>query len=283
MMGWWPTMAANKALLTCPTCGKEANAGNMKRHQVACLREQAGTEQPANGEALVNLILEDDTDDIDVLFQEPDPLDDDETDDTPGWENLSGLQAMVPVQQPVQAIAASTNPFGLIGDPSETGLVLPEDLTIEEWLEEGKRLEQITKATQWWWGDYFKFGERKWPEKYSQALEASGFTSIQTLYNLTWVANAFPPERRLYEKLKFGHYDAVATKKLEPEIQDELLAEAVKDNLSVKELRVKVKEKLGPQPVLAKVELQCQCHCHHATCLECHKPTGAHPKVESPE
>ena len=243
----------------------------MKRHQVACLREQAEMLR-TNGVEPVTDVIDDDDDDVDMLFQEPGP--DDEDDDTPGWENLGPIKAMVPVQQPVQALA-STNPFGLIGEPSETGLVLPEDLTIEQWLEEGKRLERISKATQWWWGDYFRYGERRWPEKYSQALDASGFTSMQTLYNATWVATAFPPERR-NEKLKFGHHDAVATKKLTQEDQDKLLAEAAKKEWSVKELRTKVKEKIGPQPALAKVNLTCQCHCHFNMCLECHKPTGAH-------
>jgi hypothetical protein len=268
-------MAANSAKLTCQFCGAQNNAGNHKRHVLKCEKEH--TSMTPNGREITQLSdVETDDDNVDLLFEEIEE-EEVEGEEAPGWQNLGPIQALAVKQQ-------SDSPLSLPGFVTETSLSLPENLTIEEWVDVGHKLETITKATQWWWGDYLKYGERKWGESYSQALDASGL-KIQTLYNAAWVSGTFDASRRR-ENLTFGHHDAVATKKLKPEEQDKLLDVAASTNLSVKELRAVVKTvlitdvKAEPEP---KATLQCVCHCHAAVCMECHKPVGPHPSQSEGE
>ena len=101
-----------------------------------------------------------------------------------------------------------------------TELILPEDTSFEDWTAIGQRLQWISKAIHWWIGDWIRFGERKWGERYSQALAETPF-AYQTLANDVWVASAIEPSRRK-EKLTFSHHAVVAA--LPPAEQDELLS-----------------------------------------------------------
>ena len=89
-----------------------------------------------------------------------------------------------------------------------TELILPEDTSFEDWTAIGQRLQWISKGIHWWIGDFLKFGERKWGERYAQAVEETPF-ALQTLQNDVWVASAIKPSARR-EKLSFGHHSVVA-------------------------------------------------------------------------
>jgi len=117
-----------------------------------------------------------------------------------------------------------------------TYLTLPEGLPYAEWEKIGKTLWQMHKAWQWWFADWWAYGERVYGELASQALAADA--NYQTLANALWVGRQFEPSRRR-ETLSFKHHSEVAS--LEPDKQDELLDRAEAEHLSTRELREIVK------------------------------------------
>jgi hypothetical protein len=125
----------------------------------------------------------------------------------------------------------------ILPDPSapiftNSGLILPEDITFEDWAAIGQKLQWINKAIHWWIGDWIRFGERKWGEVYTQALEDTPF-AYQTLANDVWVASAIESSRRK-ENLTFSHHAVVAA--LPPAEQDSWLAKAEAEGWSSRKL-----------------------------------------------
>src|SRR4030042_1404573 len=96
------------------------------------------------------------------------------------------------------------------------GLGMPDDLTFERWEQIGQTLRKIEGARLWWFGDWCNFGERKYGEKYSQALEASDYEAI-TLRNAAWVGKSIEMSRR-HNNLSWSHHLEVAA--LESKEQD---------------------------------------------------------------
>jgi len=47
----------------------------------------------------------------------------------------------------------------------------------------------------WWVGDWLNYGEARYGEMYSQAIEITGYAS-QTLADAKWVASRIEPSRR---------------------------------------------------------------------------------------
>src|SRR5262245_7373505 len=76
-----------------------------------------------------------------------------------------------------------------------TGLQFNEDLSFESWESIGTRLRSVEKSVLWWIGDWVNFGERKYGEKYSEALEATEY-SYETLRAAGWVAGQIETVRR---------------------------------------------------------------------------------------
>jgi len=113
-----------------------------------------------------------------------------------------------------------------------TELILPEDTSFEDWAAIGQRLQWISKGIHFWIGDWIKFGERKWGEKYAQALDETPF-SLRTLQNDVWVAAAIEPSRRR-EELTFSHHAVVAA--LPPAEQDRWLDRAEREGWSSRQL-----------------------------------------------
>jgi len=113
-----------------------------------------------------------------------------------------------------------------------TELILPEDTSFEDWTTIGKRLQWINRGIHWWIGDWIRFGERKWGEKYAQALEETPF-AYQTLANDVWVASAIESSARR-EKLTFNHHSVVAA--LPPDERDKWLDRAECEGWSSRQL-----------------------------------------------
>src|SRR4030042_463852 len=111
------------------------------------------------------------------------------------------------------------------------GLGMPDDLTFERWEQIGQTLRKIEGARLWWFGDWCNFGERKYGEKYSQALEASDEES-GTLRYAAHVANRIELLRR-HNNLSWSHHYEVAA--FEPQDQDRWLDRAEKEGLTPKE------------------------------------------------
>lgn len=102
------------------------------------------------------------------------------------------------------------------------GLNLPKHLTFDQWERIGRQLQLADVAIQWWIGDWLVYGEHKWGDKYTQAIEVTGRRE-QTLKNYHFVAAAIEKSRRRYE-LNYSIHAEVAP--LEPEEQDRVLAKA---------------------------------------------------------
>jgi hypothetical protein len=100
-----------------------------------------------------------------------------------------------------------------------TGLVFHSDVGFEEWQQIGGKLKELRGMVHWWIGDWLNYGERRWGEKYTQALEDTAY-AYQTLANDKYVASRFQVSRRR-ESLKWHHHAAVAG--MEPDEQERLL------------------------------------------------------------
>jgi hypothetical protein len=107
------------------------------------------------------------------------------------------------------------------------------EMSFEEWQEAGQKLGQIARATQWWIGDWLNYGAVTYGEKYSRALEATGY-EYQSLRDMASVAGEFDLSRRR-DNLSWSHHREVAA--LEPAQQEAALDRAEREGLSSKQLR----------------------------------------------
>ena len=111
--------------------------------------------------------------------------------------------------------------------------------TFEQRQEVGEFIKKSGQSVQFWLGDWLNYGEGRWGEKYSQALDETDY-ALGTLQNASWVANNISPSRR-HEKLSFSHHQNVAH--LEPEEQDKWLNKAEEEGWTVFEMRQAISEK----------------------------------------
>jgi N6-adenosine-specific RNA methylase IME4 len=121
---------------------------------------------------------------------------------------------------------------------SATGLTFTQDVTYDEWSAIGERLQFIGKAVQFWIGDWIRYGEHRFGEKYAQAVEATGYEE-KTLRNAVYVAEHVDLSRRR-DNLGFSHHSEVAS--LKPAAQEALLDLAEENELTVRELRDEVRK-----------------------------------------
>ena len=104
---------------------------------------------------------------------------------------------------------------GIYGSITPTSLMLPSNITYEEWELTLHNLVTLEGGIKWYIGDCLNQGEHWWGEMYTQVLEALGHRyTYQHLANMKSVAKAFPPEWRS-EVLRWELYEAVAPLKRE--------------------------------------------------------------------
>lgn len=120
---------------------------------------------------------------------------------------------------------------------SSTGIQIHPQTTFDQWQATGQYLQHIEGAIHWWIGDLFNYGEARWGEACYQIVDGYDF-AVQTIRNDKWVAKAVPASLRR-DTLHYSHHVEIAS--LEPNLQDELLNLAEEENLTVRELRQKVK------------------------------------------
>lgn len=119
---------------------------------------------------------------------------------------------------------------------SSTSLVIDDHVTYEEWERIGEQLKLMERSVLWWIGDWLNFGEARYGETYSQALETTD-KSYQQLADAKWVASKIEPSCR-HENLSFTHHrEALGSD--EPEA---VLVWADEEGASVKELRNHVRD-----------------------------------------
>lgn len=107
------------------------------------------------------------------------------------------------------------------------------DLGRAEWLATGRRLGTIGRCSQWWIGDWIRYGNAKWGEKYAEAARVTGYDAA-SLRNMAWVASRFDVSLRS-DKLSWSHHVLLAP--LEPDERRAWLERASRERFSVNDLR----------------------------------------------
>ncbi|MCW2226998.1 MT-A70 family methyltransferase [Bradyrhizobium elkanii] len=134
-------------------------------------------------------------------------------------------------------VIAVRGDLGLPGIVTRVGLDLPTDLDFSAWSEIGNTLRGVEGAIQWWIGDWLNFGEKKYGETYSQAIDATEYT-YQSLADAKWVSEKFGFSDRS-ENLSWTHH-RVAAGTPDP---GALLSLAEQNGWSVRELRNEVNKR----------------------------------------
>jgi hypothetical protein len=92
---------------------------------------------------------------------------------------------------------------------SEVGMVFSKDIDYDEWYRLMQTLGRLETAFQFAIGDALNYGMSKYGEKYSNAIDATGF-AYQSLANWTWVSKSVSIDNRV-SGLSWSHHRAVAT------------------------------------------------------------------------
>ena len=143
------------------------------------------------------------------------------------------------------------------------------DLVHADWLSAGRRLGAIGRCSQWWIGDWIRYGTSRWGEKYAEAARVTGY-DVASLRNMAWVASRFDVSLR-NDKLTWSHHVLLAP--LDAGAQREWLERASRERLSVADLRLELRalrESGGkgsparPEPVQDSADAVVCPHCGHA-------------------
>ena len=125
-----------------------------------------------------------------------------------------------------------------VGKWTRTGLVLPSHLPYDEWASLGHVLSTIHGASSWWVGDWIRYGDHEYGEKYTQAVDEAGF-EYQSSRDAVYVASSFQLSRRR-DNLSFSHHRVVAA--FPAKQADQILARAERERWSTRDLRAYLRE-----------------------------------------
>ena len=123
------------------------------------------------------------------------------------------------------------------GAVSKVAWVPQSELEHGEWIMAGRRLGAIGRCSQWWVGDWIRYGNSKWGEKYAEAARVTGY-DVASLRNMAWVAARFKVSLRS-DTLTWSHHVLLAP--LEPDEQRRWLERASEERLSVADLRIELR------------------------------------------
>jgi transcriptional regulator with XRE-family HTH domain len=151
-----------------------------------------------------------------------------------------------PEEQPM-AVPANVNSNSHLGPAAKpmrvkftkTALVLPDDLTRDEWDDAGEKVAMAEAATQWWIGDLWN--SCRWGTK-EKEMERLGLNSGSAKH-FGVVAKRFPPDRR-DERIKFAHYQLLAPR----DDADEQLTALLANPMTVAKLRDHLRDTDGVEP-----------------------------------
>ncbi len=165
--------------------------------------------------------------------------------------SIGEVALMAPEAISTLDVVVDHGPFML----TKTGVVIcdgrrEKDVTFEEWSLATEWVQRVNSSVSFWLGDLLEFGERKFGDKYTAAIEATGLAE-QTLTNAAYVARHVPIERRR-QNVPFSHHAEVAS--LPPEKQEEWLEKAESNGLTRDQLRSGIQAERavsqGKKPVL---------------------------------
>lgn len=104
---------------------------------------------------------------------------------------------------------------------------------MREWADHGHRLGVIGRGAGWWIGDWVRYGNERFGERYVRASRITGY-DVQTLMNMVYVASRFEPDERR-EALSWSHHAELAA--VDPAEREQWLDLAESQRLSVRCLR----------------------------------------------
>jgi hypothetical protein len=106
-----------------------------------------------------------------------------------------------------------------------------------EWVAQGRRLGMVGRHVGWWIGDWLRYGNAAYGERYSRAAKVTGYDT-QTLMNMVYVATQVDVSRRC-KALSWSHHAEVAA--LAQDDQQRWLTRAEEARLSVRDLREEIR------------------------------------------
>jgi hypothetical protein len=115
--------------------------------------------------------------------------------------------------------------------------VPPGDMDQARWAAAGHRLGELGRVSNWWIGDWLRYGAAKFGEKYTLAAKITGYDR-HSLENMVYVASHYELSLRR-ENVSWSHHFLVAA--LPAEERDKWLRLAAEQRLSVNDLRIEVK------------------------------------------
>ena len=129
--------------------------------------------------------------------------------------------------------------IGLQQEPGHSQRVTPVSwqpghaISLSQWVADGQRLGAIGRGVNWWLGDWLRFGNAKFGERYVRASRITGY-DVQTLMNMVYVASRFDAGAGASGSPGATTPELAA---LEPDDQEQWLARAEEERLSVRDLR----------------------------------------------
>ena len=114
------------------------------------------------------------------------------------------------------------------------GLDINGKIGCQEWKKLGATIGAVSSSSGWWIGDWINYGENRFGEKYTQALDVTQL-SVDRLRVCAWVANRYRRERRR-QSLSFEVHRELAYLKDEA-TQDKILDIAEQESWSSTDVR----------------------------------------------
>jgi hypothetical protein len=115
---------------------------------------------------------------------------------------------------------------------TETGLVIESAPDYDVWVHDGRKVLRLERMLPWVIGDWVNYGENRWGDMYTAALEATDY-SYSRLATFAYVCRRVEFSRRRQD-LSFSHHEIVAPET--PKKQIHWLQQAVNRGWSVQDL-----------------------------------------------
>lgn len=113
-------------------------------------------------------------------------------------------------------------------------------MPFEEWTHHGRRLGAIARGAKWWVGDWLRYGNLRYGERYTRAARLTGY-DVQTLMNMVYVASRFDAAGERRANLSWSHHAEVAG--VPRPDRDLLLDHAERERMSVRCLREELRRR----------------------------------------
>lgn len=160
-------------------------------------------------------------------------------------------ESKAPTAAPAVEAARKRGPQDMNRVLTRTSWLPYHELRLSDWVEHGRALGIIGRGVGWWIGDWLRYGNMKFGERYVRAQRITGY-DVQTLMNMVYVATAYEPEQRR-SSLSWSHHAELAA--LPPDDRERWLDLAESNRHSVRCLREELRRERRLVAVEAAPEL----------------------------